>query len=70
MRRQIENGAEFAAIISKIADSQKLVTKKDRLTSLVNKYSAYLDDELSEDELTLVAAAAKQNPSETNFNNV
>ena len=59
MVERINGRSQFENLILKIADSQKFITEKDKLSVLINKCSVYFDSELSEEELTYVAAAAK-----------
>ena len=49
----------FEAFVRYIADSQEFVASNDKLSKLVGKYSDWIGAELSEDELDMVAAAAK-----------
>ena len=46
-------------IIKLAVDSQEFASGNDKLTNIVEKYSSYLDDELSESDLMWATAAQK-----------
>ncbi len=49
--------AKVEQLLYVISENQKLVKTNDRLTTLIEKYSDYLTEELSEVELEYAAAA-------------
>lgn len=53
----MKNYANVEKLIYTVSKSQKFIQQKDKLTLLLDKYSKYLSEELSEEELCYVAAA-------------
>lgn len=49
--------ANVEKLIYTVSKSQKFIQQKDKLTLLLDKYSEYLSEELSEEELCYAAAA-------------
>lgn len=44
-------------LICLVAENQKFARPKDKLTTLIDKFSGYMSEELTEEELEFVAAA-------------
>lgn len=57
MIETIKDYTNVEKLIYTVSKSQKFIKSKDKLTMLLEKYSDYLSDELSEDELSYVTAA-------------
>ena len=57
MIEAIKNHAKVEHLIYLVSENQKFARTKDKLTALIDKYSEYLTDELSEDELSYATAA-------------
>ena len=57
MLKNIENYENVEKLICMVAENQKFAKSKDKLTSLLEKFSGHLSEELSEEELEFVTAA-------------
>lgn len=57
MIEAIKNHAKVEHLIYLVSENQKFARTNDKLTALIDKYSEYLTDELSEDELSYATAA-------------
>jgi len=57
MVETVKSYTKIEKLIYTVAESQKFMQTKDKLTILLDKYSDYLSDELSEDELSYAVAA-------------
>lgn len=57
MIEEIENYAKIEHIMCLVSENQKFARPKDKLSALLDKYSEYLTEELSEDDLEYVSAA-------------
>ena len=51
------NHANVEKMIKLVADNQSFTKSNDKLTTLLDKYSNQMSEELDEDELDIVAAA-------------
>ena len=57
MIETMKNYSKVEKLMYIISENQKFAGQKDKLTVLIDKYSEYLSEELSERELEYVAAA-------------
>lgn len=57
MVETIKNYAKVEHLMYVVSGNQKFARPKDKLTALIEKYSEYLTEELSEDELEYAVAA-------------
>ena len=57
MVKSIDNYASVEKLICLAADYQKFSKPKDKLTTLIDKFSDYMSEEITEEELKCVAAA-------------
>ena len=59
MFNSTNNYANVEKLICLVADNQNFAKPKDKLTEIIEKFSEYTSEELSEDDLLFVAAAKK-----------
>lgn len=57
MVKTVNNYANVEKLIYLVAENQKFAEPKDKLTSLIEKFSDYMSEELTEDDLAFAAAA-------------
>lgn len=57
MLKIVDDFGNVEKMLYMVAENQKFAKQKDNLTSLVEKFSVYTSEELSEEELDFVAAA-------------
>lgn len=57
MVEAIKNYAKVEHLIYRVSEGQKFARPNDKLSALLDKYSKYLTEELSENDLEYVAAA-------------
>ena len=57
MVEAIKNYAKVEHLMYLVSENQKFARPKDKLSALLDKYSEYLTEELSEDDLEYATAA-------------
>ena len=57
MVKTLDNYANVEKLLCLVAENQKFAKSKDKLTTLIEKFSGYMSEELLEEDLEFVAAA-------------
>ena len=57
MIKAFENYADVEKLLTLAAKTQKFIPPQDGLTEVIEKYSEYMSEELTEEELEFAAAA-------------
>ena len=57
MVKTLENYTNVEKLLYLVADNQKFAKRKDKLTTLIEKFSCYMSEELAEEDLEFATAA-------------
>lgn len=57
MVKTLENYTNVEKLLYLVADNQKFAKSKDKLTTLIEKFSCYMSEELIDNDLNFVTAA-------------
>lgn len=57
MVKTLDDYSNVEKLLCLVAENQKFAKPKDKLTTLIEKFSCYMSEELSEEDMEFVAAA-------------